>query len=195
MEDGKGETLNEKLRRIYKKLGETKIEDIEGKVKDYTENMNFDVFMGIEPLFINESNNPDPEYGTDGASGFDLRANLEDGPIVLESLERRLIPTGLFYALPPYHELQVRPRSGLALKNGISVLNAPGTVDSDYRGEVGVILVNLSKEPFTVNHGDRIAQGVFASSPGKQLYRPKKVESFTDETDRGTGGFGSTGVK
>ena len=119
---------------------------------------------------------------------MDLRANL-DNPIVLAPMERRLVPTGLYIALPPGYEAQVRPRSGLALKHGIGLLNSPGTIDADYRGEVGVILVNLSAEPFTINDGDRIAQMVVAAHE-HVAWRP--VESL-DETERGAGGFGHTG--
>ena len=121
---------------------------------------------------------------------MDLRANL-DNPIVLQPLERRLIPTGIYIALPEGYEAQVRPRSGLALKKGITVLNAPGTIDADYRGEVGVVLINLSQEPFTVNDGERIAQMVFARYEQGNLV-PVEV---LDETERGAGGYGHTGVK
>ena len=123
------------------------------------------------------------------SAGMDLRANL-DTPIVLQPLERALVPTGLFMALPQGYEAQVRPRSGLAIKKGITVLNSPGTIDADYRGEVCVILVNLSNEPFTITDGERIAQMVIA--------RHEQVEwcecEVLDETDRGAGGFGHTGV-
>jgi dUTP pyrophosphatase len=133
---------------------------------------------------------PLPSYETPGAAGMDLRAAIaEDQPAVLAPGERRLIPTGLSIAVPPGWEAQVRPRSGLALKHGVTCLNSPGTVDSDYRGEVGVILANLGAEPFTVRRGDRIAQLVIASHG-----RARWVESATLETtDRGAGGFGSTG--
>ena len=131
---------------------------------------------------------PTPAYATEKSAGMDLKANI-DTPIVLGPLERAMVPTGLYIALPDGTEAQVRPRSGLAAKHGISVLNAPGTVDADYRGEVKVILVNLSNDPFTVNPGERIAQLVVA--------RYEKVEwdevDVLDETERGEGGFGSTG--
>jgi dUTP pyrophosphatase len=119
---------------------------------------------------------------------MDLRANTDE-PIVLQPLERRLIPTGLYMALPPGYEAQVRPRSGLALKQGITVLNAPGTIDADYRGEVGVLLINLSNQPFTVNDGERIAQMVIARHEQAELV---SVEVL-DETERGAGGYGHTG--
>lgn len=121
---------------------------------------------------------------------MDLRANIEE-PIVLHPMERKLIPTGLFIALPPGYEAQVRPRSGLALKKGITVLNSPGTIDADYRGEVGVLLINLSAEDFTINDGERIAQMIIARHEQGQFV---EVENL-DETERGTGGYGHTGVK
>ena len=137
---------------------------------------------------VNKSAYPTPAYATEKSAGMDLKANI-DTPIVLGPLERAMVPTGLYIALPDGTEAQVRPRSGLAAKHGISVLNAPGTVDADYRGEVKVILVNLSNDPFTVNPGERIAQLVVA--------RYEKVEwdevDVLDETERGEGGFGSTG--
>jgi dUTP pyrophosphatase len=151
------------------------------------ENENFKMKIG----FINKSNNENPKYETEGASGFDIRANL-DKEVVLKSLDRVLIPTGLSFELPPNMELQIRPRSGLAYKNGITVLNSPGTIDSDYRGDVGIILINLGKEDFKVNHGDRIAQGVIAPSFGENLYELIVVDELT-ETERSNGGFGSTG--
>jgi dUTP pyrophosphatase len=131
-----------------------------------------------------------PAYATDGAAGLDLRAAVAaDAPVVLAPGARALIPTGFAMAVPQGLEAQVRPRSGLALKNGVSCLNSPGTIDSDYRGEVGVILVNHGQEPFTINRGDRIAQMVIA-----RYERAQFVESDSlDETSRGAGGFGSTG--
>lgn len=138
---------------------------------------------------INTSKHPTPHYETSGAAGMDLRANIDE-PIVLNPLERAIVKTGLFIALPEGYEAQVRPRSGLAAKKGITVLNAPGTVDADYRGEIGVILVNLSNEPFTINDGERIAQLVIAKH---ETIRWEEV-TVLSETDRGAGGFGSTGV-
>lgn len=131
-----------------------------------------------------------PAYATSQSAGMDLRANLE-APIVLKPMERRLVPTGLFIALPEGFEAQVRPRSGLALKHGITVLNTPGTIDADYRGEVMVLLVNFSQEEFVIHDGERIAQMVIARH--EQGYFVE-VESL-DETERGTGGYGHTGVK
>lgn len=144
--------------------------------------------MKIE--IINESHHPLPQYATPLSAGMDLRANL-DAPVVLRPLERRLIPTGLRIALPEGFEAQVRPRSGLALKKGITVLNTPGTVDADYRGEVGVILINLSQEDFVVEDGERIAQMVIARHEQAELTEV----SVLSETERGAGGFGHSGVK
>ncbi len=139
---------------------------------------------------INKSRHALPEYATSLSAGLDLRANLDE-PIVLGSLQRVLVPTGLFISLPEGYEAQVRPRSGLAAKKGITVLNSPGTIDADYRGEIKVILVNLSQEPFLVEDGERIAQMVVARHEQIQW---EQVEVL-DETDRGDGGFGSTGKK
>ena len=137
---------------------------------------------------INKSKHATPNYETDGAAGMDLRANIESS-IVLQSLERVVIKTGLFIALPVGFEAQVRPRSGMALKHGVSVLNTPGTIDADYRGEIGVILVNLSNQEFEINCGDRIAQMVVAQYATAQF---DLVETLED-SERGEGGFGSTG--
>lgn len=139
---------------------------------------------------INKSSHKLPHYETLASAGMDLRANIES-PIVLKPLERAIVPTGIFMELPIGYEAQVRPRSGLAAKKGISVLNAPGTVDADYRGEVGVILVNLSSDEFVVENGERIAQMVIAKHERAEW---EEVESLS-ETDRGAGGFGSTGVQ
>jgi len=144
----------------------------------------------IEVSVQNESSFELPTYATKAAAGVDLKAVLED-PIVLEPLERKIIGTGLKIALPEGHEAQVRPRSGLAAKQGISVLNAPGTIDADYRGEIGVILVNLSNKAVTIQPGDRIAQLVFAKFEQVQWKSTDKLST----TERGTGGFGSTGKK
>ena len=139
---------------------------------------------------INKGHQPLPQYATEQSAGMDLRANL-DAPVTLKPLERRLIPTGLHIALPVGFEARVRPRSGLALKKGITVLNTPGTIDADYRGEIGVVLINLSQEEFVVNDGERIAQMVIA--------RHEKVDfievEVLDATERGEGGYGHTGVK
>ncbi|WP_036381050.1 dUTP diphosphatase [Muricauda sp. MAR_2010_75] len=139
---------------------------------------------------INKSRHKLPHYETLASAGMDLRANI-DSPIVLKPLERAIVPTGIYMELPVGYEAQIRPRSGLAAKKGISVLNAPGTIDADYRGEVGVILVNLSSEEFTVENGERIAQMVIAKHERAEW---EEVESLS-ETDRGAGGFGSTGTQ
>jgi dUTP pyrophosphatase len=139
---------------------------------------------------INKSEHELPHYETEASAGMDLRANIEE-PITLKPLERAIIKTGLFMELPKGYEAQVRPRSGLAAKKGITVLNAPGTIDADYRGEVGVILVNLSNTDFTIENGERIAQMVIAKHERAEW---EAVEELS-ETLRGAGGFGSTGVK
>jgi dUTP pyrophosphatase len=138
---------------------------------------------------INKSKHAIPNYETEGAAGMDLRANIEES-ITLKPLDRTIVKTGLFIALPIGFEAQVRPRSGLAAKNGITVLNAPGTVDADYRGEIGVILVNLSNDNFVINDGERIAQLIIA----KHERASWQEVSILDETKRASGGFGSTGV-
>ena len=139
---------------------------------------------------VNKSTNATPAYATAQSAGMDLRANLED-PITLNPMERAMIPTGLFIELPVGYEAQVRPRSGLAAKHGITVLNTPGTIDADYRGEIKVILINLSTEPFEIQHGERIAQMIIAKHETVQW---EEVEVLSD-TERGAGGFGSSGVK
>lgn len=139
---------------------------------------------------VNKSRHKLPQYSTACSAGMDLRANI-DSPIVLRPFQRALVPTGLFISLPEGYEAQVRPRSGLAFKHGITVLNTPGTIDADYRGEIGVILVNLGQEDFVVNDGERIAQMVVARYEQVELLA---VETL-DETERGAGGFGHSGVK
>lgn len=138
---------------------------------------------------VNKSQHPLPAYHTAHAAAFDLTANLEE-PVELAPLERKLIPTGLFIAVPPGYEAQVRSRSGLAAKHGIAVLNSPGTIDADYRGEWQVILVNLSNESYEVQNGDRVAQVVIAATNRVEWDETKELDS----TDRGAGGFGHTGV-
>ena len=139
---------------------------------------------------INRSQHPLPAYQTVSSAGMDLRAQLEE-PIHLAPLERAIVGTGLYMELPAGFEAQIRPRSGLAAKQGITVLNSPGTIDADYRGEIGVILVNLSNEPVVVSHGDRIAQMVISKHEQAEWIEVEQLE----ETTRGSGGFGSTGVK
>jgi len=144
----------------------------------------------IKIKVVNKSRHPLPQYATVLSAGMDLRANIP-ASIVLKPLQRQLVPTGLFIALPPGFEAQVRPRSGLALRNGLTVLNSPGTVDADYRGEICVLLINLSDQDFTINDGERIAQLVIARHEQADF---ELVEEL-DETERGTGGYGHTGVK
>ena len=139
---------------------------------------------------INRGHHPLPQYATEQSAGLDLRANL-DSPVELKPLERKLIPTGLYMALPKGYEAQVRPRSGLAIKKGITVLNSPGSIDADYRGEICVILINLSDQPFLINDGERIAQMVIARHEQAEW---EQVDVL-DETERGAGGFGHSGVK
>lgn len=139
---------------------------------------------------VNNGNQPLPEYATTQSAGMDLRANIEE-PIILKPLKRVLVPTGLHIALPEGYEAQIRPRSGLALKKGITCLNTPGTIDADYRGDVGVILINLSDEDFVINPGERIAQMVINKFEKAKL---ESVDSL-DETERGENGYGHTGVK
>ena len=144
----------------------------------------------LEIKVVNKGHQPLPQYATEQSAGMDLRANL-DAPVELKPMERRLIPTGLHISLPKGYEAQVRPRSGLARKKGITVLNTPGTIDADYRGEIGVVLINLSQETFIVEDGERIAQMVIARHE-QGAFIPVEV---LDETERGEGGYGHTGVK
>ena len=143
----------------------------------------------MEVKIINKSDNQLPAYETVNSAGMDLRAYLPEGPIVLKPMQRTLVPTGLFMEIPEGYEGQVRPRSGLAIKNGITVLNTPGTIDADYRGEVKIILINLSDTDFTINSGERVAQIVFAKCEQMEVVN---VETLSD-TERGAGGFGHTG--
>ena len=139
---------------------------------------------------VNQSKHPLPEYATEFSAGLDLRANIDE-PIELKPLERTLVSTGLFIALPKGYEAQIRPRSGLAFKHGITVLNSPGTIDADYRGELKVLLVNLSNMPFMINDGERVAQMIIAKHEQVSWIETKSL----DETERGAGGFGHTGTK
>lgn len=190
-----------KDKELYDKM-QQRIFDIINPEVDYTQE-DFDNEFGsmvtnsfnfnkIEFNFVNKSTNPNPEYATNGSSGFDLRANLEE-PIILGVGKRALIPTGLYFEIPENFEIQVRSRSGLAVKWGVTVLNSPGTIDADYRGEIKVILINLGEESFTINHGDRIAQAVIASVISKNIISLNQVTEISKNTERGDGGFGSTG--
>lgn len=152
-------------------------------------NSNQIIMDKVTVKIINKSSNPLPSYSTTSSAGMDLRANLSE-PITLNPLERALVPTGIFIELPQGYECQIRPRSGLALKHGISLVNTPGTIDADYRGEIGVILINLSNEPFIVNHGERICQMVVTNYSSVNWC---EVETL-DDSERGAGGFGHTGV-
>lgn len=144
----------------------------------------------VKIKIVNRGRQQLPAYATELSAGMDLRANIDES-ITLNPMERRIIPTGLYMALPPGYEAQVRPRSGLAFKHGITVLNSPGTIDADYRGEIGVLLVNLSNEPFVITEGERIAQMVIARHEKGQF----EVVDELDQTERGEGGYGHTGVK
>ena len=146
--------------------------------------------MLLKVRIINNSNNPLPAYATEGSSGMDLRANLSE-PLTLAPLERTMVPTGIFLEIPHGYEAQVRPRSGLAIKQGLTCLNSPGTIDADYRGELKVILINLSGEDQVISHGDRIAQMVFQKIEIVQLELTDQIS----ETARNAGGFGHTGIK
>lgn len=173
-------SMNELIEQTLSQLSDTIMMKKENEVQNYS------------LKFVNTSDNEDPKFANEGDSGFDLRANVVED-VVLEPLKRALVPTGLFFQLDKGYEIQVRPRSGLALKNGISVLNTPGTVDSHYRGEIKVILINLGDEPFTIKKGDRIAQGVVCPVFGEGYVKLTKVDAV-DLTSRGSGGFGSTGI-
>lgn len=144
----------------------------------------------VQIKVVNKGNQPLPKYQTIQSAGIDLRANI-DAPVILKPLDRKLIPTGLHIALPEGYEAQIRPRSGLTIKNGITIINTPGTIDPDYRGDVGVILVNISNEDFVVKPGDRIAQMVINKFEQAKF----EVVEELDETERGEGGYGHTGIK
>jgi dUTP pyrophosphatase len=149
----------------------------------------------VKIALVNKSTNDNPEFATNGASGFDLRADLpKDKTMVLDIGEYTMIPTGLYFEIPEGFEIQVRPRSGLAAKHGVTVLNSPGTIDSDYRGEIKIILINHGTKPFTVENGERIAQGVISGVMGKKMITFDSVEELSD-TKLGEGAFGSTGIK
>lgn len=144
----------------------------------------------VQIKVVNKGNQPLPKYQTSQSAGMDLRANI-DAPVLIKPLDRKLIPTGLHIALPEGYEAQIRPRSGLVIKNGITIINTPGTIDPDYTGDVGVILVNISNEDFVVQPGDRIAQMVINKFEQAEFEVVEKL----DETERGEGGFGHTGIK
>jgi dUTP pyrophosphatase len=147
----------------------------------------------IKLKFVNKSNNSDPDYATNGSSGFDLRAYLPE-TFTIKARNRAIIPTGLYFQIPENFEVQIRSRSGLAAKNGVVVLNSPGTIDADYTGEIKIILINHSDEDFIINNCDRIAQAVVTSVSSKNIIKLTKIEEIEPNTERGDGGFGSTGI-
>jgi dUTP pyrophosphatase len=165
-----------------------KIKDLEEALKNASSDIK-DKFK-LKLKVVNKSNNPIPQYETNGASGFDLRANES---LVLKAGEQSMVSTGLFFEIPDNFEIQVRPRSGLAAKYGVTVLNTPGTIDADYTGECKIILINTSKFDFTIENGDRIAQGIFAPVLSKSIVSIIEVNELTKKTDRDGKGFGSTG--
>lgn len=202
---------SEKLQQLLQQLktfdsllsqteGDEISEDLTLKINSTLEELNYEIvsaqsdeIQSLKVKFINKSKNIDPAFAYEGDSGFDLRADL-DSSITIKPFERFLVPTGLFFELQKGTEIQVRPRSGLAIKHGITVLNSPGTVDSHYRGEVKVPLINLGNEPFTIEPGDRIAQAVVMPVFGEGKIKLIQTESL-NETVRGEGGFNSSGVK
>lgn len=161
-------------------------------IKEYDGNILEPKINKISINFINKSNNQDPDWETSGSAGFDLRAS-ETGSI--KPNEFKVVPTGLYFDLPENFEIQIRPRSGLAAKYGITVLNSPGTIDSDYTGEIKVILINHGQKTFDIVAGDRIAQGVISTVTAKNIIQLNKVTSIDKDTDRGSSGFGSTGLQ
>lgn len=168
-------------------------EDFDKEFNTAEISVNYDVHK-IKFNFKNESNNPDPEYATDGSSGFDLRANLTEVMTLSPRGGFAIIPTGLYFEIPENFEIQIRSRSSLSAKHGVAVLNSPGTIDSDYRGEIGVILINHGMNDFIINNGDRIAQGVISNVIAKNIVNLIKVDKIDINTERGTGGYGSTGI-
>ena len=181
------------INEVYENIKKSTGIDLSG-LDSLPQNMTKDMTPKLEVKFKNTSSNEDPKFNHKDDSGFDFRANLPEGSVILKSLERTLIPTGLSYELPENYELQVRPRSGLAIKKGLTVLNTPGTVDCGYRGEIKIILINLSSENVVISHGDRIAQGVITNVLNENWATFTKVEELND-TIRSDKGFGSSGVK
>jgi dUTP pyrophosphatase len=182
-----------KLMKAINEEGDYNLETFNDEFNKIVGDISNTTYTSYSVKFINKSNNQDPEYATEGSAGFDFRADLSE-PIYLNPGEIRMVPTGLYFELPSNLELQVRPRSGLAAKHGVTVLNTPGTVDSDYRGEVKVIIINHGKDTFVIENGERIAQGVIANVIGKNLVSLTKTETLND-SERGESGFGSTGTK
>ena len=192
--------MNYNVEEMRKKLLDTFDSNSGYTIDDFNKEFNGQMPLTIAEQFKfkinfkNESTNLDPEYATAGSSGFDLRANLEFLTLTIPVGQIAIVPTGLFFELPENFEIQVRPRSGLAAKNGVTVLNTPGTIDADYRGEIKIILINLGQEPFTITHGDRIAQAVIASVTAKNIINLNRVTEISENTERGAGRFGSTGI-
>lgn len=185
-----------KLNTLKKLLNFAENSDIDEfkKLSDELENSDYIDFNNKSNIkFINKSNNADPIYNHEGDSGFDLRAFINE-PITLNRFDRILVPTGLYFGIPKGMEMQVRSRSGLAIKNGIMVLNSPGTVDQSYEGEIKVILINMGSDPFIITNGDRIAQGVFCGVLGSQYMTFEKTDEIKSISTRGEGGFGSTNI-
>jgi dUTP pyrophosphatase len=172
--------------------------DVEYTQEDFDKefaNSNIVSDFKLDINFVNKSRNYNPRYETSGSAGFDLRADLDSDVVISPKGGIAIIPTGLYFELPSNFEMQIRPRSGLAAKHGVTVLNSPGTIDSDYRGEIKVILINHGDFYFTVSHGDRIAQGVIASVINNNIFNLNQVDEISDDTQRSSGGFGSTGIK
>ena len=182
-----------KLMKAINEEGSYNLETFNDEFNKLVDDISNTTYTAYSVKFINKSNNQDPEYATEGSAGFDFRADLSE-PIHLNPGEITMVPTVLYFELPSNLELQVRPRSGLSAKHGVTVLNSPGTVDSDYRGEVKVILINHGKDTFVIENGERIAQGVIANVIGKNLVSLTKTETLND-SERGESGFGSTGTK
>ncbi len=191
-------------KELYDKMQE-RIFDVINPEVDYTQEdfdkefgsldaPNYNFLDKIQFNFVNKSKNQNPEYATDGSAGFDLRADLEE-PLTLNCGERIIVPTGLFFEIPQNFEMQIRPRSGLAANFGVTVLNSPGTIDSDYRGEIKVILINHGRELFVINNGDRIAQAIISSVVSKNFISFNQVPEISIDTQRSSGGFGSTGLR
>lgn len=164
------------------------------KVKELQSSFSINAVPKMKLKYVNKSQNK-IDYAKEGDSGFDLRANLDTDQITIESGEYKLVPTGIYFEIPTGFEIQIRSRSGLAAKHGVAVLNSPGTIDSGYRGEIQVILINHGKNPFVIQNGDRIAQAVYASVLAKHIVDLEEVPEISDNTERGATGFGSSGVK
>lgn len=182
------------FKKLRKAFMSGKTEEFDKEIKELESSFSFDGFPKIKLKFINKSDNQDPTFAKDGDSGFDLRANLTKD-FIIEGGEIGFVPTGLFFEIPKGFEIQIRSRSGLAAKHGVAVLNSPGTIDSGYIGEIKVILINHGKEAYLVQHGDRIAQAVYASVLAGHIIELESVDDIHDSSERGTTGFGSSGIK